>query len=167
MDVIEAAAGSPLVDEAARIWAEATAARDGDHEVASLAQARPVMEQVLGQSPRALLLVARDDGKAAGFAAISPMEDRNAAGSGPDAATAQGNYVGVRPGIWGRGVGEALLRETAQRLRGAGYRRAVLSVYTDNERAVVLYERLGWQAIGAPSAHPRSGKLEQRYELPL
>jgi ribosomal protein S18 acetylase RimI-like enzyme len=160
VDVTEGGAGSRLVDEAARIWAEATAARDGDREVASLAEARPVIEQALGQSPRALLLVAQDGGEPAGFAVIGPLD-------GQDEATAQVSYVGVRPGMWGRGVGETLLREAARRLRGAGYRRAVLHVYTSNDRAVALYERLGWRPTGAPSAHPRSGKPEQRYELAL
>ena len=157
VDVIEGAADGSLVDEAALIWAEASAARDGDPEVAGLDLARPVIQRVLGHSPRALLLIARTGGEAAGFAAIRPLDE----------TTAELSYFGVRPRMWGRGVGESLLRDLVPRLRAAGYRRAVLDVYTDNGRAVALYERLGWRPAGAPQAHPRSGKPEQRYELPL
>ncbi|MBQ1075144.1 phosphotransferase [Micromonospora sp. C31] len=39
------------IDEAARIWAEATAARDGDTEIAPLRLARPLIEAVLDSAP--------------------------------------------------------------------------------------------------------------------
>jgi ribosomal protein S18 acetylase RimI-like enzyme len=71
----------------------------------------------------------------------------------------------VRPGSWGHGVGELILRELRVRLAAGGYRGAQLLVYADNGRAVALYERLGWRAAGAPAPHPLTGKPEQRYEL--
>jgi ribosomal protein S18 acetylase RimI-like enzyme len=148
-----------LVDEAAQIWAEATATRDGVDEVPALDISRPVIKRVLSGSDRAFLLVARaGDGTAAGFAAIGPA-------AGDDVAEVE--YLGVRPGQWGRGIGEALLAEARRRLRSAGYARAELSVYSGNQRAVELYERLGWRRRGQPTPHPRTGKAEQRYELTL
>jgi ribosomal protein S18 acetylase RimI-like enzyme len=151
------------VDAAAQIWAEATAARDGDSEVARLEISRPVIDAVLQRSPQAFVLVSRDsDGNETGFAAVEALTT-----STKTRATAQVSYFGVRPGRWGLGIGETLLRELQRRLTAAGYSRVELSVYTDNTRAAALYERLGWTAIGAPTAHPRSGKLEQRYELLL
>jgi ribosomal protein S18 acetylase RimI-like enzyme len=161
VDVIEARAGSPQVDEAAQIWAEATAARDGDEDVADLEVSRPIIAGVLGRSPRALLLIARAAaGTAAGFAAVEPL-------GSADENVAEIRYLGVRPGMWGRGVGEALLRALPERLREAGFGRAVLSVYADNSRATALYERLGWQLSGAATPHRVTGKPEFHYELRL
>lgn len=159
--MIEARADGPQLDEAAQIWAEATAARDGDEDVADLEVSRPIIAGVLERSPRALLLIARDaEGTAAGFAAVEPLvsTDENAA---------EIRYLGVRPGMWGRGVGEALLRALPERLREAGFGRAVLSVYADNSRATALYERLGWQLSGAATPHRLTGKPERHYELRL
>jgi ribosomal protein S18 acetylase RimI-like enzyme len=160
VDVIQVAGDHPLVDQAAQIWAEATAARDGDHQVPSLDISRPVIQAVLDRSPEAFLLVARSANASVGFAAVEPVADSSQ-------PAAEVSYLGVRPGAWGQGVGETLLREAARRLRQAGYVRAQLLVYDDNQRAVALYQRLGWQPRGRPTPHPRTGKAEQRYELPL
>ncbi|HTZ93669.1 MAG TPA: GNAT family N-acetyltransferase [Streptosporangiaceae bacterium] len=159
MRVSTATRGSADIDVAAQIWAEATAARDGDQEVAGLSESRPVIEAVLARSPESFVLIAYPDAAAAGagFAAVEPAGEGRALVS----------YLGVRPGSWGRGVGELLLREAATRLAGAGYRSAELYVYVDNVRAVALYERLGWRPCGAPAPHPRTGKPEQRYEVEL
>jgi ribosomal protein S18 acetylase RimI-like enzyme len=184
VQVTEAIRGSGDIDVAAQIWAEATAARDGDEAVAALSVSRPVIEAVLARSPDSFVLIARseagppddntldgggtlqdcapDEGAAActlaaGFAAVEPAGERRA----------QVSYLGVRPGSWGRGVGELLLREVRSRLAATGYRSAELQVYVDNAPAVALYERLGWRPLGAPAPHPRTGKPEQRYELRL
>ena len=54
MDVIDAARPRSLIDEAAQIWAEATAARDGHDQVPPLHVLRPVTMSVLicDQTPR-------------------------------------------------------------------------------------------------------------------
>jgi len=80
---------------------------------------------------------------------------------------AEVRYVGVRPAMWGRGVGEQLLTDLRSRLKSADFSSAQLLVYTDNPRALALYERPGWRARGEPSLHPHTGKPEQRYELEL
>jgi ribosomal protein S18 acetylase RimI-like enzyme len=161
VDLIEAARDAAGVTDAAQIWAEATAAREGDATVAGLDVARPVIQAVLDRSPRSFLLIARSaDGAAAGFAAIEPLP-------GGDEAGAQVSYLAVRPPTWGLGIAARLLQELRVRLRAAGFTRVELAVYVDNVRATALYERLGWRARGAPTAHPRTGKPEQRYELRL
>ena len=183
VQVTKAERGSSDVDDAAQIWAEATAARDGDHEVAGLSVSRPIIEAVLGLSPEAFVLIARaDDGNAVGFAAVQPVAARHTAaepagdaaaepvtGAGAQAAgrRAELAYFAIRPSSWGSRVGERLLRELSIRLQAAGYRQAQLLVYTDNVRAIALYQRLGWQPRGEPGPHPRTGKPEQRYELEL
>jgi ribosomal protein S18 acetylase RimI-like enzyme len=161
VEVIDATGRAALIDEAARIWAEATAARDGHAQVPALDLSRPVIQGVLDRSSRAFLLIARcADGMAAGFAAIEPAP-------GSNETAAQVSYMGVHPRLWGQHIGETLLLETCRRLKAAGYASVELSVYADNHRAAALYQRLGWQAVGPPTAHPRTGKPEQRYELCL
>jgi len=161
MDVIDAAGRGPLIDEAAQIWAETTAARDQRAQVPALEDSRSVIQDVLDRSSRPLLLIARSaDGTAAGFAAIEP-------GPGSNEAAAQISYIGVRPPLWGQRIGETLLLETCRRLKAAGYASVELFVYVDNHRATALHQRLGWRAVGTPTPHPRTGKPEQRYELRL
>lgn len=71
---IVVARGGGYLDDAARIWAEATAFRDGDPDVAPLEEARPLIESAVDASPDALLLIAvAGDGRAVGFAACEPV----------------------------------------------------------------------------------------------
>jgi ribosomal protein S18 acetylase RimI-like enzyme len=171
VDVVEACLGSRELEDAAQIWAEATAFRDGETEIADLSDSLPIIEAVLGRSPQAFVLLARaDGGVAAGFAAAEPITADPATAeltTGATGTRAEVAYLGVRPGMWGRGVGQLLLRQVQSRLTSAGYTHAELSVYAANARAVTLYERLGWLPVGAPTPHRRTGKPEQRYELVL
>lgn len=147
------------VDEAAQIWAEATTERDGGTAVPELDHSRPVIEAVIDSSPRSFLLMAYDpQSVGAGFAAVAPVEEAQD-------EIAELRYLGVRPRAWGGGVARSLLSELPARAEELGFRRLQLSVYADNERAVELYRRLGWQADGEPVPHQRSGRLEQRYRL--
>lgn len=146
------------LDAAASIWARATAARDGDDKPATLEKARPVIARVLG--PGALLLIAETaSGRAAAFAAIAPIPG--------EADTAELHYLGVDPDHWGHGAGRELLSALPEWLDGRGFREVWLSVYADNQRAVRLYERVGWHASGTPAPNLRTGRLEQRYVLSL
>lgn len=155
---VEIADRGRYISEAATIWAEATAARDNDPEIAPLSEALPIIQRVIDSSPRSLLLVAlTSDDRPAGFAAIEP--------SPTDGGTAHIRYLGVRPGGWGAGVGRSLMRSVPTLLPGAGFTAGELEVYLDNDRAVKLYESFHWLPAGAPTPHPRSGRLEQRYRL--
>lgn len=148
------------VDAVAQIWAETTAARDGEGDIAPLEVARPLIQAVLDSSPRSVLLVADDGGETIGFAAMEPWAQAR-----EDEAIAEIRYVGVSPRAWGEGVGRQLMAAIPDVLASAGYAQAVLMVYIDNTPAVRLYEGLGWRAQGPPAPHPRSGKLEQLYVL--
>jgi ribosomal protein S18 acetylase RimI-like enzyme len=155
--LVEAADGQ-FVDDAAQIWAEATAKRDNDPEVASLALARPVIEAVLRSSCRSRLLVALDSTeKVIGFAAIEP--------SAGESSVAELRYLGVAPSLWGSGVATALLRALPTSLSEAGFTNAVLSVYIDNHAAIVSHVHAGWVPVGDPTPHHSSARLEQQYRL--
>jgi len=146
------------VDDAAMVWAQATAVRDGNADVAPLDLSRPVIQAVLDSSPRSALLVGLDAQEhVVGFAAVAP--------TGGDGTVAEIYYLGVRPDRWGQGVGRQLLQALPARLTAAGFAHAQLAVYADNARAVALYEALGWRPNGAPAPHARTGRLEQQYLL--
>ena len=146
-------------DTAALIWAAATAARDGDDEIASLDEARPVIDRVMRLPGAFLLKAAGENGDMAGFAAIAPLAETP--------GTAEVHYLGIRPDLWGRGVGAALLDAIPRSLRKRGFAASVLDVYADNERAVALYVGHGWRPDGDPGTHLRSGRLQQRYRLAI
>ena len=127
--------------------------------MAGLDLARPLIEEVLAGSPKAFLLLVLDSGEPIGFAAVEPPPG----GEGE----AELRYLGVAPNRWGGGAARALLAALPERLELGGFRRARLWVYADNRRATGLYAAYGWRADGAPVPHPRTGKLEQRYQLDL
>jgi len=57
--------------------------------------------------------------------------------------------VSVRRAWQGKGIGRALMTEAIHRARSSGViRRLDLMVYCDNQRAIQLYERLGFVAEG-------------------
>ena len=56
--------------------------------------------------------------------------------------------VAVAPDAQGRGIGSRLVQALADRARGQGVRLLHLEVRADNEPALVLYRRLGFEAVG-------------------
>lgn len=141
--------------EAARIWALATAHRDGDPKPATVEQALPVIDRALAPRGAALNLAERD-GDAVGFVVTEPH--------GP---TGEVVYLGVDPQAWGSGVGATLVAAAADQAAATGASGLELWVYEDNERAVALYRRTGWQPMQEARAHRISGRIERRYERPL
>ena len=151
------------IDGAAQIWAEATAFRDGDPDVAPLEGSRPIIAGVFGR-PRSVPVVALDDeDQVMAFAVAAPAR----AGTDDLVGAAEVEYVAVRPGRWGNGLARGVLELLCAELAADGFTRAQLLVYVSNRRAVSLYERLGWQAAGRPQPHRRTGKPEQRYQRTL
>lgn len=153
------------LDGAAQVWAEATAARDGDPDVAPLELSRPIIARVLGQ-PGAVLVIALDEYEhVIAFAVADPLLAD--AQPGMPATSAEIRYVGVQPKLWGTGLGHRVVQALCAELAADGFAEAQLLVYVDNGRAVSLYQQLGWRPHGIPAPHPRTGKPEQRYRLEL
>lgn len=148
-----------FLDDAARLWAAATAARDGDRDLAPLSRSRPLIEQVLAADGSMILLLDADTGELQAFATAQPTRDEE--------ANALVGYFAVHPRAWGRGLGRRLAAELPGRLRELGFERAWLLVYPDNAPAVALYERNGWRPTGETHVNPRSGRVMMRYELAL
>lgn len=49
---------------------------------------------------------------------------------------------------WGRGIGTALMRALIDLAKDVGYEQLELEVVRSNERAVALYERMGFETVG-------------------
>ncbi|MEW1952101.1 GNAT family N-acetyltransferase [Terrabacter sp. NPDC080008] len=137
--------------EAARIWAQATAHRDGDPDPATVEESLPVIDRALGPVGASLHL-AELDGRVVGFVVLEPH--------GPSLEIV---YLGVDPCAWGSGVGAALVAAATEHAAATGATGLELWVYDDNERAVALYRRTGWQPTDEAREHRRSGRLERRY----
>lgn len=146
------------IEGAARVWARATAKRDGELEIASLKAAKAVLLDSL-QKERSTFVVADHKSAVIGFATAGPT-------TSPQVAEVR--FVGVDPDYWGRGVGGTVMARLADELASAGFLSAQLLVYADNAPARRLYERMGWTwDRQEPSLHPRTGKAEVRYHLRL
>ena len=153
--VTESSTDSASRRHAARIWAAATAFRDGDPAPATADEALPIIDGAL-TGPGAALLLAERDGCVVGFALLTCHEQ-----------TVQVQYLGVDPAAWGSGVGAALLTAVASHAARAGARRLELWVYEDNDRAVSLYLRAGWNPTDEARQHRISQRRERRYILPV
>jgi putative acetyltransferase len=91
--------------------------------------------------PDSLSIVAEYDGKIIGSAGLHRYPGRRS-----HAATLG---MAVRDDYQGKGVGTALLRELIDAADNwLGLRRLELTVYTDNERAIRLYQRFGFETEG-------------------
>ena len=83
-------------------------------------------------------IVAELNGEPAGFVRLwfssEPTRDRHVAWLG----------VFVRKKHWRKGVGEALMKEAISLAKESGFRKLMLGTFEGNERAIPLYEKLGF-----------------------
>lgn len=96
--------------------------------------------QVLAEG-RSELLVARVEGRVAGFASFGACRD-------DDAPPGRGELWALyaSPHVWTQGVGLALWRAAATRLAACGFHEASLWVLAGNARAIRFYDTVGFAA---------------------
>lgn len=106
----------------------------------------PVWRRALIADPpaRTHTLVADEAGRVTGFAQLGParLESDDSESIGELFA------IYVLPEASGRGIGQALMAEALNRLRGGGFSEAILWVLEDNLRTRRFYERSGWHEDG-------------------
>ena len=117
-------------------------------------------------SESARVFVAEADGTVGGFASAGPSRDRDMEGEGEIYA------IYVRPDLWGRALGCALIAAAEEALRELGFVEAGLWVLEDNPRARGFYEAVGWRLDdGARKTLPNEsrarGLIEVRYRRRL
>jgi phosphinothricin acetyltransferase len=93
-----------------------------------------------------LRLVAEDDGRVVGFAALSPYSDRHCYRGVAEES------VYVAEAARGHGVGRALLEELIARSDANGYWTLLAGVFPENEASVVLHASCGFRAVGVHEA---------------
>ncbi|MGW0970358.1 N-acetyltransferase family protein [Streptomyces sp. NPDC002516] len=109
-------------------------------------------------------LVAERDGSVAGWACHGPHRDGEVRSGDVELYA-----IYVHPDLLGRGVGQALLRESVRRCAAAGHERMLLWVLKENTRARRFYERAGFRPDGAEEPFEAAGVAvpEVRYARAL
>ena len=122
---------------------------------------KQLVEPVADRSAR--LVVEDAAGVVVGFARTGPEEHDDAAAGGELYA------INVDPDSWGTGAGRVLHDAALDALRDAGFKRAVLWVLPENQRARHFYENLGWQTYNVERIATIRGfeVPEVRYSLKL
>ncbi|MDI6023641.1 GNAT family N-acetyltransferase [Leucobacter sp. UT-8R-CII-1-4] len=139
------------VELCANIWTSALEARDGS-----------VDRQTMGQRVRDAF-----ENEIVHFGvATSPRQGFVFVETVPaEAGTALLHYLAVDPAGSGGGVGRALLADAIRHTKQAGFTRLLLEVRDVNSRAIELYTRQGFVALGEPVPHPTAGYPMQSYVL--
>ena len=94
------------------------------------------------KSPNEIEIVALVDGKIAGMAGIESVGTK-------DKVKHRAEFgISVLKEYWGLGLGKALTEACIQCARDAGYMQLELNAVAENERAIALYESLGFREFG-------------------
>lgn len=99
-------------------------------------------------------LVAEEDERILGWAALSPVSDRCVYGGVAEVSV----YVGGTE--HGRGVGTELLRSLVEASEDEGLWTLQAGIFPENEGSVALHRRCGFQVVGR---RERLGKLDGRW----
>lgn len=96
----------------------------------------------MNSSSNQIFIVAEVDGKIVGSASFSPI--RNCFKT----SHRTGFGVAIKKAYWGYGIGNQIMDAIIYNARIAGYEQIELEVVTDNERAISLYKKFGFEIIG-------------------
>jgi GNAT superfamily N-acetyltransferase len=109
------------------------------------------------------MLMAEEDGELLGFSACGESRDEDAA---PGVGEVRSFFVAA--GLWGRGVGRALMSAVLDSLRERGCTEATLWSFAANERANRFYVAHGFTRDGAERTEAAwADLLELRYRRSL
>jgi len=107
------------------------------------------------QAPKGRLALALADGKPAGCVALRPI----------DASRCEAKRLYVRPQYRGQGIGKALLDWVINEARAAGYVEMVGDTMPVMERALGMYERVGFERTGPYAKDATPGAIYIRLRL--
>lgn len=150
-------------------WQEAYAGQLPDDFLAGLSESferrREFWEKVAAApGAQEALLVAEVDGQVVGFAHVCRSRDPLS-----EETTGEVTAIYLRKAYWGRGIGRRLFSEATNRLRGFGFKDAMLWVLDSNERTRRFYEAAGWVTDGSEKQDQRGNLVlrEVRYIVTL
>ena len=93
-------------------------------------------------NPDSVMLVAFDEGELVGTGAVSSISGKNRFAHRRDIA------ISVRKDYWGKGIGSGLMNLLLDFCKKTGAESVELEVRSDNERAIALYKKFGFEKIG-------------------
>lgn len=93
-------------------------------------------------NPGSVMLVAFDEGKLIGTGAVSVVSGR------PRFAHRREIAISVRKDYWGKGIGSGLMNLLMDFCKKSGAESVELEVRSDNERAIALYKKFGFEKTG-------------------
>jgi RimJ/RimL family protein N-acetyltransferase len=99
---------------------------------------RPIFNELMSHNQ---LFVFEDGGQPVGMCKIVPQQYRNA-------HIAYLGGVAVDPAFAGKGYGTLMMTAIMNFIRDRGFKRIELSTATHNEKAIALYQKLGFQKEG-------------------
>ncbi|MCF0055625.1 GNAT family N-acetyltransferase [Dyadobacter sp. CY356] len=97
----------------------------------------------LFQVENSVYFVAIEDTKLLGGAGIFPTE-------GLDADTVELVKMYLRPEARGKGLGKTLILKCIEYAKSKGYKRIYLETMNELDKAVIAYEKLGFQLLSSP-----------------
>lgn len=98
-------------------------------------------------SERSLMVVALLDGQLVGNCSVNPVGDYKRYFHRCEVALA------IYREFWGCGIGRQMLESVLGAAKETGFEQAELEVISGNERAIALYEKLGFQKYGSFPDH--------------
>jgi predicted N-acetyltransferase YhbS len=110
---------------------------------------------------RAHALVAVDEGRMVGIAAVSPTTDEDE----DPATTAELGPLLVLPSLQGKGHGSRLLAAAMDLLRADGASRAICWVFQSDSGTQTFYETAGWALDGAARDLDAAGTLVREVRM--
>ncbi|KSU81893.1 phosphinothricin acetyltransferase [Fictibacillus enclensis] len=110
-----------------------------DLEEQTLEQRKKWFEKYGGAFP---LIVAKVDGKVAGYGSLSPFRDKEAYARTTEVSL----YISSE--FRGQGIGKELMKEILQRASNLGYHTVIGGITGGNESSVRLHKRFGFDFVG-------------------
>lgn len=108
------------------------------YEMMDAASFKPIFDELLSKEVKYIF---ETEGKAVGMFKLVPLLHRNS-------HIAYLGGVAIDPAFTGKGYGLAMLNEVIEYVKGKGFLRVELSVATGNEKAIRLYEKVGFKKEG-------------------
>lgn len=105
--------------------------------------------------PAGRLLLAWEDGVAAGCAAFRPLTGKRC----------EAKRLYVRPAFRGKGIGRALMEALIGEARASGYQELLGDTMPAMQDALSLYERMGFERTAPYLEQPTEGAICIRYPL--
>ena len=93
-------------------------------------------------NPDSVMLVAFDEGELVGTGAVSVVSGK------PRFAHRREIAISVRKDYWGKGIGTGLMNLLIDFCKKSGAEAVELEVRSDNEAAIALYKKFGFEKIG-------------------